>query len=291
MDVSDVGARNGYQYGAKTVTSLQEDVKNTPDSEKRDLGVIVEFSMESQKAQKLSEEIKQNGKNVSPMHRVINGDSAKGMVSFYGASVTKEQSEKLQSVIRDLEQQGFVKATPNVDGNYQAGDEALGYMLEPGTYAQLGLKVSQLAYVCKEIGLSDEVSGQITSTYGKQVEEKINKVSGMAGFVAEQIKVVKEKFYEEHGMPNYKKGVTQQKDSTGKDIVEIKKEQEGWNRDIYKMFANLDVSSKENFQSSFDNAMVSFEHYFAAEPIEGYNGTRREQMQLNELLKRFNNFI
>ena len=32
-------------------------------------------------------------------------NGADGMAVFYGASVTKEQSDKLQSVIRDLEQQ------------------------------------------------------------------------------------------------------------------------------------------------------------------------------------------
>ena len=143
MDVSSVGAVSGYQYQLKTANDLKEEVRNTPDSEKKDLGVIVEISKDAPEARKISELIKQRidgqqrGKGSAPMHRIING-----MVSFYGASVTKEQSEKLQSVIRDLEEQGFVKATADADGSYQAGDEALGSTLEPGTYAQLGLKVS-----------------------------------------------------------------------------------------------------------------------------------------------------
>ena len=164
MDVSNVGAARGHQYEPKTASALQEEVKNTPDSERKDLGVIVEISKDSPEAQRISETVRQRikgqqrGKGNPSMHRIINGDSVNGMVSFYGASVTKEQSEKLQSVIMDLEKQGFVKATPDVNGSYQAGDEALGSTLEPGTYAQLGLKVSQLAYACKEMGLTDEVA-------------------------------------------------------------------------------------------------------------------------------------
>ena len=294
MDISNVGAASGYQYQPKTTSNLQEEVGNTPDSETKDLGVIVEISKDSPEAQKISEVIKQRidgqqrGKGNPSMHRIISGDSVNGMVSFYGASVTKEQSEKLQSVIMDLEQQGFVKASPDANGNYQAGDEALGSTLEPGTYAQLGLKVSQLAYACKEMGLSDEAAEQITSAYGKQAEEKINKVNSMIEFAAKQVKIEREKFYQEHGAPAYRVGSSSARNTTGKDSVEVNKES---NSDIYKMFANLDVSSKENFRSSFEYALVGFRNYFISDPIENYNGTSREQIQLDELIKRFNNFI
>lgn len=294
MDVSSVGATSGYQYETKTANTLQEVVKNTPDSEKKDLGVIVEISKDSPEARRISETIQQRiegqqrGKGNPSMHRIINRDSANGMVSFYGASVTKEQSEKLQSVIIDLEKQGFVKATPDANGSYQAGDEALGSTLEPGTYAQLGLKVSQLAYTCKEMGLTDETAERITSAYGKQAEEKINKVNSMIEFAAKQVKIEQEKFYKEHGTPNYKKGISRAESATEKDSVEVNKES---NSDIYKMFANLDVSSEENFRSSFEKAMAGFRDYFVSDPIENYNGTDREQRQLDELLKRFNNFI
>lgn len=293
MDVSSVGAASGYQYQPKTANDLKEEVRNTPDSEKKDLGVIVEISKDAPEARKISELIKQRidgkqrGKGSAPMHRIINGGSANGMVSFYGASVTKEQSEKLQSVIRDLEEQGFVKATADADGRYQAGDEALGSTLEPGTYAQLGLKVSQLAYACREMGLSDEAAEQITGTYGKQAEEKINKVNSMVEFAAKQIKIEQEKFYKEHGAPA-RKGVSPARNTTGKDSVEVNQES---NSDIYRMFANLDVSSRENFQSSFTNALAGFRNYFVSDPIENYNGTGREQMQLDELVKRFNSFL
>lgn len=67
-------------------------------------------------------------------------------VILYGASVTREQSEQIKSIIKDLENQGYVTATADESGNYLAGDEALGASWEPGTYAQMGLKVSQLSY-------------------------------------------------------------------------------------------------------------------------------------------------
>jgi hypothetical protein len=40
-----------------------------------------------------------------------------------------------------------------------------------------------------------------------------------------------------------------------------------------------------------EKALAGFRDYFVSDPIEDYNGTGREQRQLDELLKRFNNFI
>ena len=77
----------------------------------------------------------------------------------------------------------------------------------------MGLKVSQLSYACKEIGLSNEAAEQITSAYGKQAEEKINKVNSMIESVAKQVKIEQEKFYKEHGTPNYRKGAAEMKES------------------------------------------------------------------------------
>ena len=284
MDVSNVGATSGYQYKPKTTSDLQEEVRNTPDSEKKDLGVIVEISKDSPEAQKLSEAIQQRiqngerGKYGTVTHRIV-GNGANGMVSFYGASVTKEQSDKLQSVIKDLEQQ------PN--GN-------LGDSWNVGAYAQLGLKVSQLSYACKEIGLSDEVAEQITSAYGKQAEEKITKVNSMIESVAKQVKIEQEKFYKEHGTPNYRKGAAEMKESlvnksaSGKTSVELNREA---NSDIYKMFSNLDVSSKEKFVSSFAKAVDSFKNYYAGGEVQIFTGTDKEQSQLDELVKRFQGFL
>jgi hypothetical protein len=285
MDISSVGAANGYQYEPKTASALQEEVKNTPDSEKKNLGVIVEISKDSPEAQRISETIQQRidgqqrGKGNSSTHRIINGDSVNGMVSFYGASVTKEQSEKLQSVIQNLEEQ------PN---------DNLGDSWNVGAYAQLGLKVSQLSYACKEIGLSDETAEQVTSAYGKQAEEKINKVNSMIEFAAKQVKIEQEKFYKEHGTPHYRKGAEELKESlvnksaSGKTGVELNREA---NSDIYKMFSNLDVSSKEKFVSSFENAVDSFKNYYAGGEVQIFTGTDKEQSQLDELVKRFQSFL
>lgn len=57
------------------------------------------------------------------------------------------------------------------------------------------------------------------------------------------------------------------------------------------MFANLDTGSKESSQSSFQSALTDFQTYFADSPIEDYTGTEKEQIQLDELVKRFHNFL
>lgn len=62
-------------------------------------------------------------------------------------------------------------------------------------------------------------------------------------------------------------------------------------KDKLRFLKNLDVSCKENFQSSFENALVEFRNYFISDPIENYNGTSGEQRQLDELMKRFQNFL
>lgn len=48
-------------------------------------------------------------------------------------------------------------------------------------------------------------------------------------------------------------------------------------KDKLRFLKNLDVSCKENFQSSFENALVEFRNYFISDPIENYNGTSGEQ--------------
>lgn len=59
MDVSNVGAAGGYQYQSKTAKDFKEEVRNMPDSEKKDLGVIVEISKDAPEAQRLSEAVQQ----------------------------------------------------------------------------------------------------------------------------------------------------------------------------------------------------------------------------------------
>jgi hypothetical protein len=291
MDVSSVVSGNGLQYNASSVSEKKDKEKlaNVPNN--KDLGVIVEISKESEQALTMSGMVNERvrGEGLTA-YKTISSGLADGMVSFYGASITKEQSEKLQDVIRDLEQQGFVSATPNENGDYQAGDETLGASWEPGTYAQLGLKVSQLSYACKEIGLSGEAASQITSTYGKQMEEKINKVNSLVDAVAKQMEVEKEKLYkmvEEKGDNPYKTK-TRASNTTGKSSVELNQEA---NLDIYNMFSTLDISSKESFQSSFQNALESFRSYWSDDPIETYTGTERERIQLEALVTRFNEYL
>ncbi len=63
MDVSNVGAASGYQYQRKTADNLKEEVRNTPDSEIKDLGVIVEISKDTPEAQRLSEAVQQRIQN------------------------------------------------------------------------------------------------------------------------------------------------------------------------------------------------------------------------------------
>lgn len=284
MDISNVGAAGSYPYQPKTTKDLKKEVRNTPDSEKKDLGVIVEISKDAPEAQRLSGAVQQRiqngerGKYGNTAHRVV-GNGANGMVSFYGASVTKEQSEKLQSVIQELEEK------PN--GN-------LGDAWNVGAYAQLGLKVSQLSYACKEIGLSEEAAEQITSAYGKQAEEKISKVNNMLESVAKQVKIEQEKFYQEHGEPHYRKDAEKikeglvNKSASGKTSVELNKEANG---DIYRMFSKLDVSSKEKFVNSFEKAVDSFKNYYVGGEVQVFTGTDKEQSQLDELVKRFHSFL
>lgn len=278
MDVSSVGAAGGYQYQPKAENDLKEKVRNTSDSEKKNLGVTVEISKDLPEAVRQRIQNGERGKYDNIVHRVV-GNGANGMVSFYGASVTKEQSDRLQSVIKGLEEQ------PN--GN-------LGDSWNVGAYAQLGLKVSQLSYACKEIGLSDEAAEQITSAYGKQAEEKINKVNSMMESVAKQVKMEQEKFYKEHGTPDYRKGAAEIKESlvnksaSGKTSVELNMEANG---DIYRMFSNLDVSSKENFVNGFTKAVDSFKNYYAGGEVQIFTGTDKEQSQLDELVKRFHSFL
>lgn len=63
------------------------------------------------------------------------------------------------------------------------------------------------------------------------------------------------------------------------------------NSDIYKMFSNLDVSSKEKFVSSFAKAVDSFKKYYAGGEVQIFMGTDKEQSQLDELVKRFQSFL
>lgn len=139
MDISSVAANSGVQYTSKAGDAVQEKAKAASESEVKKLGIGSAVSLDSlsQESQdKIKSQLRGNGNRPIANHWIISGNSvsADGTVSFYGASMTKEQSEKLQSVIKDLEEQGH---------------ENLGDSWNTAAYAQLGLKVSQLSYACK----------------------------------------------------------------------------------------------------------------------------------------------
>lgn len=281
MDIVGVTNSMGTQYEAKNIATKKEGLATDPNT--KDLGVIVEVSKDSELAAKMADAVSGRSRTYdTSTRRVIYGDnvSADGMVSFYGASVTKEQSEKLQSVITELEGQGRTK-------------EALGNSFEPGTYAQLGLKVSQLSYACKEMGLSEDAAKQITDTYSRQVEDKVGRVNGMMDALKTKMGELKQNLYKEIQEKGnngaYDRYQQAAKSRAGeRDSVEVNQE---INADIYQMFADLDTSSKESFQSSFQSALTDFQAYFSERRIENYTGTEKEQMQLDELVKRFHSFM
>ena len=64
MDVSNVGAAGGYQYQPKTKKDLKEEVRNTPDSEKKDLGVIVEISKDAKRMDEIVEGLNKLGEEM-----------------------------------------------------------------------------------------------------------------------------------------------------------------------------------------------------------------------------------
>ena len=78
------------------------------------------------------------------------------------------------------------------------------------------------------------------------------------------------------------------KSVSGKTSVELNRKA---NSDIYRMFSNLDVSSREKFVSSFEKAVDSFKNYSAGGEVQIFMGTDKEQSQLDELAKRFHSFL
>lgn len=285
MNVSNnMGVNNATVYGSKETETeqVQEKVSASADEPKKSLGVLVEISPEGEQAAKMSETMKDIRKN--------GYDIGERNVIFYGASVTREQGEQLKSIIQDLEKQGYVTATPDENGNYEKGDEALGYSWEPGTYAQMGLKVSQLSYACKNMGLSDDVTEQITSVYGKQQESKTTKTNNLidiAKKTLDEIRPEYQKMMQAYGNTTAKKN-SAVSNLAGEDSVELNKKT---NSEIYDIFATLDTSSKDTFKASFEKALDKLKNYFNDDPIELYTGTDREKRQLDELVKRFNSFF
>lgn len=275
MNVSSVAVNSSMQYEPKAKSNVKEKEKES--------GVIskVSFDFLPQETQdKIKSQI-QGKSNLAPAnHRLIYGNSvhADGTVSFYGASMTKEQSEKLQSVIKNLEEQG--------NGN-------LGDGWNTAAYAQLGLKVSQLSYACREAGLSDEASAQVTGTYGKQMEEKINKTNDMFDSIKEVLDKTRKDLMQrikEKSPEAYEKytALAQSRGTGHKETLEVSKQA---NRDVYQMFSKLDASSKDAFKASFEQAIKSFRNYFASGEAQVFTGTDSEQVQVDKLRMQFNDFM
>lgn len=275
MNVSSVVVSSSMQYEPKAKGNVKEKEKEP--------GVISKVpvdSLQQETQDKIKSQIQGKGSLAPANHRLIYGNSvhADGTVSFYGASMTKEQSEKLQNVIINLEEQG----------NGNLGDD-----WNTASYAQLGLKVSQLSYACREAGLSNEALAQVTGTYGKQMEEKINKTNDMFDSIKEVLDKTRKDLMQkikEKSPEAYEKYTTlaQSRGAGHEETLEVSKQA---NRDVYQMFSKLDVSSKDAFMASFEQAIKSFRNYFAGGEAQVFMGTDSEQVQVDKLRTQFNAFI
>lgn len=218
----------------------------------KDAGVVVEIS----------------GGNGAASDKV---SSINDNVSFYGATVTKEQSEKLQDVITQLEEQG-------------GGNNSQSWNL--GSYAQLGLKTSQLAYACKEMGLFDDVADQITGAYKAQAEEKINTLNNLMNTVKKFAPVVMDKLYNviKENDPEAYKLYKERAASRENQLSTIELNQEAGNA-LFDIFSNLDISSRDNFKSSFEKALAGFGEFFPDDMADAW------KQQQDALMKRFLSFL
>ena len=247
MDISSVAANTGVQYEARNTGTAQKKTETRSNYDTKNSGVVVEIS---------------NG----------NG-TASDKVSFYGAAVTKEQSEKLQDVITQLEEQG-------------GGNNSQSWNL--GSYAQLGMKTSQLAYACKEMGLSDDVTDQITGAYKAQAEEKMNTLNNMLDKLKEIVPKEMEKLYQmiKKNDPEAYKLYKERAASRGNqtNVAVIEHLQQAGNA-IFDTFSNLDVSSKKNFINSFEKALAGFGKFFSDDMADVW------KPQHDALMKRFMSFL
>ena len=69
MDVTNVTGSNGMQYEVKTASAKKDKEKLENDPNRKDLGVIVEISKESEKALKMSQVINERVIEVTEKHR------------------------------------------------------------------------------------------------------------------------------------------------------------------------------------------------------------------------------
>lgn len=192
-------------------------------------------------------------------------------VSFYGATMTKEQSEKLQDVITQIEEQGR---------------DNIGKSWDLGAYAQFGLETSQLAYACKEMGLSDDVTDKVIGAYKAQAEEKMNTLNNLMNTVKKFAPVVMDKLYDliKENDPEAYKLYKERAASRGNQPSTIELNQEAGNA-LFDIFSNLDVSSRDNFNSSFEKALVGVGEFFLDDMSDVW------KPQQDALMKRFMGFL
>lgn len=192
-------------------------------------------------------------------------------VSFYGASVSKEQSEKLQDAIVQIEEQS---------------NDWSGGSWEFDRYAQMGLKVSELEYTCKEMGLSDDVTDCITGTYKAQIQEKLSKQLDMLDTLKEVGRKVMNEYYDmlKEKNPELYAKYKQRAEARGKQphTIDLHKEAA---RELFDVFSGLDTSSRDNFKSSFQQALSGFGSVF----LGGMEDVWKPQQ--DALRQKFMNFI
>lgn len=209
-------------------------------------------------------------------------------------SLDAGQLFEVQSVLQKLYEQGYVTTDIDESGNYSAktiNEESLAYSWEPGTYAQLGLKTAQLSYACNKLGMSVEAKKMVTDTYRERVENTISKVNDQNNSVQDVLAQTRKKLYQmikEKSPDAYERYMSQAKSRKQSNLVEISQET---NTEIYQMFANLDVSSIDNFKLSFEKVLSDFRKYFGSDPTGIYSGTTRENIQVDELVNRMYKFL
>ncbi len=191
-------------------------------------------------------------------------------LTINGASITTGQLFGIQEVLEDLYDQ----------------KDVMGSSWEPGSYAQFGLKESQLKYAAGQLGMNDKAVEIVSSAYGKRAENTISDIYSMMDKAASLLKSEHQKMLEKFGTASSGKRISSDSDTT--DYIALNRK---YNADAYQMFSSLDTSSKERFQSSIQNALSNYRAYFAANSISTYTGTDKEAQQLTDLITKMNEFL
>lgn len=136
------------------------------------------------------------------------------------------------------------------------------------------------------MGLSDDVTDQITGTYKAQAEEKMDILNNLMNTVKKFAPVVMDKLYDliKENDPEAYAQYKQRAASRGNQPSTIELNQEAGNA-LFDIFSNLDVSSKDNFKSSFEKALAGFGGFF----LDNMSDVWKPQQ--DALMKRFMGFF